>query len=243
MSLIHDALKKAQPPAGSPGKTEFPQFLQDTPEDKEKKKKNLRIIVLVVILAGAMTYMAYDKFFAGKHAKAPAVAAAIPKAEDAKSKQAEADRLKEDATKAFHQNNLDEALVRLTAASQLNPLDAEIWNNMGLISKRKGDAVKARDYFEKALQIKPECPECLNNLAVLDIKEGALDQAKERLSKAMSLSPDYADAAFHMAVISEEQGDKRLAAAYYKKFLSLKKDAPQKLMDDVRKHVEDLESE
>jgi tetratricopeptide (TPR) repeat protein len=243
MSLIHDALKKAQSPAEAAGKTEFPQFLQDTPEDKEKKKKNLRIIVLVIILAGAIAYMVYDKFFAGRPPKPAVAPVAAAKAVDTKTKEAEAEHLNEDAVKSVLQNNLDEAMVRLTAASQMDPLNAEIWNNMGLVSKRKGDAVKARGYFEKALQIKPDFPECLNNLAVLDMSEGALDLAKERLSKAMSLDPDYADAAFHMGIIAEEQGDNRLAAAYYKKFLALKRDSPQKLMDDVRQHVDDLESE
>lgn len=243
MSLIHDALKKAQAPSGTSGKTEFPQFLQDSPGDKEKSKKT-RIIVFAVILVGAMIYMGYDKFFAGKKgAPKPAGSVGAVASDDTSARQDEAKHLKDEAMKSFQQNNLDDAWIRLSTAGQLNPLDADIWNNMGLISKRKGDVVKAREFYEKSLQMKPDCVECLNNLAVLDMDEGNPTKAKERLTKAMSLDSNYADAAFHMAVIEEELGDVRLAVAYYKKFVELKRNAPQKLIDDVRRHVDDMESE
>ena len=242
MSLIHDALKKAQSPEQGSPKGEFAQFLGEATDEKDKKK-SIRIIILAVVLVGSIVYITYNKFFSTRQGTEPRHAnLKTSAAGDAQSKQIEARRLKGDAVRAFSQNRLDEAWIRLTTAGQLDPLDYEIWNNMGLISRRKGDMIKARDLFEKALQIKADCVECLNNLAVLDLDEGNVSQAREKLSKAMSINPNYADAAFHMAIIEDQQGETRLAIAYYKKFLELKKDAPQKLIDDVRRHVGDLET-
>lgn len=244
MSLIHDALKKAQAPSAGSPKADFPQFLKDGSPDKEKIKKNIRIIALAVVLFAAMVYMVYDKFYAGKSKPITSKASAVTaEADDPKARQEQADKLKEEGIKAVKANRLEDAWIRLSTAGQLDPLDATVWNNMGLISRRKGDVIKAREFFEKALQIKPECPECLNNLAILDMEDANYPQAKERLAKALSLNPQYADAAFHMALIAEEQGDFRLAAAYYKKFIETKKDAPGDLLDQVRKHVTDLETE
>jgi len=246
MSLIHDALKKAQAPSPDAAKTEFPQFLQDVPDGEGKPKLNVRTIVLAIILVGTIGFLVYQKFSPEKPPK-PAAAVADKSAattvEDEKSRQAEVSRLKEEAIKAFRQNNLDDAWVRLSTASQIEPRDAQLWNNMGLVSKRKGDIAKAREFYEKALQIKPDYPECLNNLAILDMDEGNFELAQERLVKALSLNPQYADAAFHLAVVAEEREDIRLAVSFYKKFLSLAKDGEPQLLEDVRRHVATIESE
>ena len=241
MSLIHDALKKAGAPSENQDRSQLPQFMQEMAEDKPKS--NIRIIVLVVILVAAGIYMVYDRFVAGKPRPIARVAASADALDEAKSKEIQIKRLKSEAIKSFSKNNLEDAWVRFSTAGQLDPTDHEIWNGMGIVSKRKGDIVKSREFFEKALQMKPDYPECLNNIAVLDMDEGNLNGAKERFAKALSLRSDYADPAFNLAIIAEQEGDLRLAAAYYKKFIELKKDAPQKLLDDIRTHVTDIESE
>jgi len=247
MSLIHDALKKAEKPLPETGKERFPQFMQDPKEALDKPKSNVRVIILVIILVCSLGYMFYQKFYAGRphkpffseSTKKPSADAAASKG----GKQGETVRLKDEAVNSFRQNNLDDAWVRLSTASQIDPHDPQIWNNLGLISRKRGDIVKAREYFERALQIKPEYPECLNNLAVIDINDGNFDIAQERLRKAFSINPQYADAAFHLALIAEKSGDIRVATSFYKKFLELAKDADPQFSEDVKRHVANIEVE
>jgi len=247
MSLIHDALKKAQAPSADEGKKEFPQFLQDNPQEEGKSISKKRTLVLAILLVISLFFLVYQKFFAGKPQAITAAQNAAKSSgkmlEDSKTKQAEVIRLKEEAFKSFKKDNFEDAWIRLSTASQLDPQDSQIWNNMGLVSKRKGDVAKAREFFEKSLQLKPECPECLNNLAVLDIDEGNLKQAQGRLTKALSLNPQYADATFHLALTQEQQGDISKAVIFYKKYLELATDASPQLVDQVRRHILDLGSE
>ena len=42
-----------------------------------------------------------------------------------------------------------------TKAKNINPLDATVWNNLGIIYARKSEAIRAKEYFEKAIQLDP----------------------------------------------------------------------------------------
>ena len=247
MSLIHDALKKAEKDTPDAGRGRFPQFMQDSKDPLNKSKLNTRVIVLVVILICALGYLYYEKFYTGKSNKMflsdLAKQSTADVSPEEKTKRGEVVRLKDEAVKSFRQNNLDDAWVRLSTASQIDSNDPQIWNNLGLMSKKRGDIVKAREYFERALHIKPDYPECLNNLAVIDIDDGNLDIAQERLRKAFSSNPQYADATFNMALVAEKRGDTKVATGFYRKFIELAKDADPQLLEDVRRHVAVIETE
>lgn len=249
MSLIHDALKRIEQPVKESSDKSIPKHLQIPGEEDEAfdSRKKTRLLALVVVLIAVVGYFIYQKIFMGKlddtRVQAQIMDAAPAQTNILNGRREEVVQLKETAVKSFELGNLDDAWVRLSTAGQLSPTDSEIWNNMGLISKRRGENGKAREFYEKAIQLKADCAECLNNLAVLDMDEGDFSSALELLEKAISIREEYPEAFFHLAIISEKQGDFITAVDYYKKFLATSKSASTQFLDEVRKHVTDLASE
>lgn len=238
MSLIHDALKKAQEQQKAPPGEGLGQFQEYAGE--EKPKFNKRTIVLVAVLFVALAIFAYMKFSSNGSPKpllpgqAGEVPAQVPGAQDVGG-------LKKSAIDAYRSDNLETAWTSISTASQLEPKDPEIWNNMGLIARKRGDVAKAREAYQKALELKPDYPEALNNLAVLDMQAGNNTQAEQYLQKALKLSAAYPEANFHYAMLLEQKGDKKQAVDYYKRFLDVSKDMPSSIVDQVRDHVMEIE--
>lgn len=52
-------------------------------------------------------------------------------------------------------SDIDGAHNSYTKAKNINPLDATVWNNLGIIYARKSEAIRAKEYFEKAIQLDP----------------------------------------------------------------------------------------
>ena len=236
VSLIHQALKKAEKPAEPKKKNIF--STPPSTDFKPKSNLNKRTIVLGVIVVCALGIALYLRL-SGTSSK-PAPTPKVPGAEDTASQQlsrAEATRLKDSAALAYRSGDLNQAWIGLNAAYQINKKDPEILNNLGFISKRRGNKVEARRYYEQALSLRPDYPECLNNIAVLDMEEGKDESAKERLTRALAINPHYADANFNMALISERMGDDEGAVKYYLTFLRNAQNANPTFLEEVRKHV------
>lgn len=80
----------------------------------------------------------------------------------------------------------EKALAYNTEAMEYDDEDAITLDNMGQIHYRLlGDKVKAKEYFEKALEIKPGQIDTLYFLAQYDLEAGDTEAAKEKLEKAM----------------------------------------------------------
>ena len=247
MSLIHDALKKVEKTSDTLQKKDIPKHLEIEEGQQNKPKVNMRTIILIVVLVGSLGYFAYQKIFSKKlqdiaisTVKTEAISVRATRVNE---RTEEVIKLKESAVKSFKLNNLEDAWVRFSTAGQLDPVEPEIWNNMGLIAKKRGDYEKAHEFYEKALQIKPDYPECLNNIAVIDIENGDYDAATLLLNKAISINEEFPDAYFHLALIAEKKDDLDSAVDYYKKFLQKAKDVPMQLVDEIRMHVTDISTD
>ncbi|HPQ80589.1 MAG TPA: tetratricopeptide repeat protein [bacterium] len=238
MSLIHEALKKAQDKEKALPGSGLASFQEQV--EPPKSGLNMRTIVLGSVLLLAVGFFVYTKFLSGDKdaSKAPTPAPAIaPQAIGEK----DAGRLKKNAIDAYTADDLDSAWASLSTASNLDPKDPEIWNNMGLVARKRGDLLRARQCYEKALEIKPDYPEALNNIAVLSLQGGDVAKAQGYLEKAVKLSPAYPEGNFHLAMVYEQKGEKSKAVEYYKRFLEVSGNLPSNMVDQVRDHVMGLE--
>lgn len=234
MSLIHDALKKAQDKERAPLGSGLASYQDDVVSPKPPLP--VRTIILVAILVVALAVFAYLKFWGSKEEVASA-----PPVPIAGTGQPDAARLKQKAADAYGADDLDGAWESLSAANRLDEKDPEIWNNLGLVARKRGDLVKAREAYGKALELKPDYPEALNNLAVLSMQSGDTAKAQELLEKALKVQPTYPEANFHLALISEQKGEKAKAIEHYKRFLQVGSGLPSSVVDRVRDHVMEIE--
>lgn len=82
--------------------------------------------------------------------------------------------------------NCEKAIAFNNEAYEYDDEDAITLDNLGQTYYRLvGDKVKAREYFEKALEVKPGQIDTLYFLAQYDIEEGKKDDAKTKLEKAL----------------------------------------------------------
>ncbi len=82
--------------------------------------------------------------------------------------------------------NCEKAISFNTEAYEYDDEDAITLDNLGQTYYRLvNDKVKAREYFEKALEVKPGQIDTLYFLAQYDIEEGKKDAAKAKLEKAL----------------------------------------------------------
>ena len=238
MSLIHDALKKAESggekaPLGS-GLSAF----QPSPEEP-KKKLSTTTIILGVVFIGALAYFAYTKLSSKETQTAtPAASSGLSVVSEGGGDIAQ---LKKSALDAYKSEDFDTAWTNLSRASSINANDPEIWNNLGLVARKRGDVAKARDAYTKALALKADYPEALNNLAALEMQSGNNDQARDLLQQALKVSPNYPEANFHLALLYDQGGEKEKAVEYYKKFLNVGKSFPQSVVESIRDRIIELE--
>lgn len=79
----------------------------------------------------------------------------------------------------------EKALSYNTEAYEYDDEDSITLDNLGQTYYRLGhDKVKAKEYFEKAIEVKPGQIDTLYFLAQYDIEEGKKDAAREKLEKA-----------------------------------------------------------
>lgn len=240
MSLIHEALKKAEKKTTDGAKTSNSVLQSFDPA--KKKQANVRTIGLIVVLVVAIIIALYLRL-SGPSKKTAESDDQSPQTQvsAAQMSQVEVTRLKKSADEAFASGDMNQAWAILTAANQITADDPEILNNLGLVAKRRGDIEEAKKYYDQALKLKPDYPECISNLAVVEMEEGNYAQAKLSLARALSLRPNFADASFNMAVAYEHEGNLKEAVKYYMQFLQHAQDVKPTFIEEVRKHVIQIE--
>lgn len=80
-------------------------------------------------------------------------------------------------------------LRRLSADSERDPFDPELWSRMGLIYDEGGDTAGAKDCYERAIQLDPVDPLAHSILGGLLRRMARLDEAREALETSLSLQP------------------------------------------------------
>ncbi len=93
------------------------------------------------------------------------------------------------------------------------------------------DFDKAKSLYQAVLDRNPRNSTALYKLGVMYMKQGAFVKGRTELLKAISIDPELSRACFNLGVLYSTQGetyDVEKAAFFFKKYLTLDPDAPQK---------------
>ncbi len=92
------------------------------------------------------------------------------------------------------QDRLPEAAQLADAARRHHPRQTDLFNNLGIAFRKRGQLDQASRAYETALSIQPDNPVLLYNAAVVDFLLEADDQARARLARALTLRSDFPSA-------------------------------------------------
>lgn len=137
---------------------------------------------------------------------------------------------------------LEEARSNLEKVTILEPRNAEIYNNLGMVLKKLGRNEEAFEQYQRALSIDPNCAECYNNLGVLYLSNRNTTEAEVQFQKAISLKPDYANPYFHLGLLLEARGDLTGARKNYQKFVDLARGVDASFLLKIQQRISSLES-
>lgn len=235
MSLIHDALKKAQDkekaPIGS-GLTAF----QDLPEGK-KLALTKRTIVLIALVVVALGFLAYNRF-SSPDAPAPtdiptskfgptpgAVApgqAAAPAPEVTPGGAGEAP----DAVPGQAPGGAQAGAAQPAPGLGTGAEGAEQSSDVVLMNRRAIEAFK-NDELDSALAsirsaavLAPKSAQVWNNKGFIEKKFGELEEARRSYEKALELKPDYPETLNNLAMLEYAEGKPSTARELLQKTLT-----------------------
>ena len=119
---------------------------------------------------------------------------------------------------------LDDALIAIQRALELDPKDANSYSNLGIILNDLGRFKQAETAHMQALLLKPNFIEAHYNLGNTFKKLDRLEDAEASYKKAISLKPDYALAHSNLGNVMIDLGRLGQAEASYRKAIALKPD-------------------
>jgi Flp pilus assembly protein TadD len=118
-------------------------------------------------------------------------------------------------------NRLAEAKSWLDKALELDPEEAVLWNNAGVLSRRTGDTADAERRFVHAANRNPRLMSVVNNLVALYLDRGDATRAaywKDRADHLLRHDPFYQ---YSVAERSAEAGNYQEAVRYYRRAIAL----------------------
>lgn len=119
---------------------------------------------------------------------------------------------------------LNELIMLLKKAIQLNYDFPDAHNNLGVAYRKKGNIDLAIASYKTALQLKPNYPEAYNNLANAMKDKGDLSAAVCFYKKALRLRYDYPEAHNSLGIALQHKGNLNDAISSYKTALLLRPD-------------------
>jgi hypothetical protein len=96
---------------------------------------------------------------------------------------------------AYLENNeLEKAIIHLSAAAQMNPQDVTTYNNLGIAFARQKKDIFAEACFQQAIFLNPDIAQPHFHLAVIKINQRAFGEAMSHLNEAVRLAPNWTEA-------------------------------------------------
>ncbi|MBF0522819.1 MAG: tetratricopeptide repeat protein [Candidatus Omnitrophica bacterium] len=108
----------------------------------------------------------------------------------------------------------DKALKEYQETLVLNPLEAMVHNNIGLIYMNRERLEEAEAEYKQEISIFPQYANVYFNLGILYYKEGKMAEAVEAWKKTVELEPKYVEAYKYLAVYYYSQKDFTQASFY-----------------------------
>lgn len=233
MSLIHDALKKAEQ---EKKQTEPPKNFLNNPIIPDRLKSFKPKPILFILLGLSLLLLVYFRLV-----KKPADPYLIPSPKGATGDlnlPEDPLLLKKTGLNFFKEGKFPQSLATWEKLTLLLPTDAEVYNNMGLTLKKMGQKEEAYQAYTRAMALQKDYPEPHNNLGVLYLNDGEKEKAKAHFQEAADLDKNYAEPYLNLAVIFEQEGNFKQALSYYGKFLELSPEVEKGLQEKIERKMD-----
>ncbi len=135
---------------------------------------------------------------------------------------------------------LPEAISQYQKAISTNPKYEKAHHNLAVAYYLQGYYERALMELKLALDCYPKNPETYNNLGLIYRKQKDLYRAKRIFEKGLSVAPNYGPIHYNLALTLEDEGDWKGAVFHYRRFLDLAPEHRPKLVQKVKRHLEDL---
>lgn len=237
MSLLHDALKKAEK-TGSAAQGGQGVFLDS---ERSTGSSNKRIFVLSAVASLLLLFVTYQKFV-----KKPAAPGGPSRAAPVvQSDTRDGGKLLEEAQKLIQQGRYEDArgsLEKAVFTALPDTRKAEAYNNLGFVLKKLGRTEEAFQRYQKALALDPQCAECRNNLGVLYLSNRDFTEAETHFQEALKARPDYAEPHLHLALLLEARGDYAGAKKRYLEYTKLARGVSADFLVKIQERIAALEA-
>jgi tetratricopeptide (TPR) repeat protein len=120
--------------------------------------------------------------------------------------------------------DFERAIADYDKAIQLNPADANAFNNRGVVYAARGDYSSAVADLTQAIQLEPDNPVAYYSRGNVYVLSGGYDEAIADLDKVLQLRPDSPETYFSRGRIYTLKGDLRRAKTDLEAALRLSKD-------------------
>ncbi len=257
MSIIHDALKKAQTEEKASGEHDGASVSGSALETRKPYTLIMVLAIVVGVMAlGTLVWRFGPLLMAKKQSRnsnAPASTASAamssprvtaPGVNPAESEAANLDQKVRNAERFLRIGDFAaaESIFRAVLASGEGNR-AELANNLGLTLKRRGRLKEALGYYDQALEYEQNMAEVLNNRAVLFRKLKRYTDAESDLKSALKIKPGYPEALFNLGVVYEASGKKLAALEAYRKYLEDSSHEPGLVAPRIRQRISYVEAE
>jgi tetratricopeptide (TPR) repeat protein len=111
-----------------------------------------------------------------------------------KIKETDPTKLLRQGNSFFEKGQYDQSIAYFNKAVEIDPKDAEAYNNRGVAYDNKGQYDKAIADCTKAIEINPEYELPYNNRCCVYYKRGRYDNAVADCARAIKINPSYAAA-------------------------------------------------
>lgn len=91
----------------------------------------------------------------------------------------------------LEKNELELAVIHLSAAAEMNPDDVTTFNNLGIAYARQKKDSLAESCFRNAILLNPRIAQPHFHLSIIKMKRGLLNEAIEHINEAVRLAPDW----------------------------------------------------
>ncbi len=257
MSIIHDALKKAQSAGKGTGAED-----QEPGKRPPGRKRELRSVLLIVAIVVGVVALGTIVWRVGSVMRARSIMAkagvsvpvqsekvsvgkvAVPVKPKDKSDSGKLDEVLRNAERFLRLGDLNRAEEGFRKVLESGKGDRpELICNLGLVLKRKGRYKEALGLYNEALKIRPDFAEALNNRAVVFRKMKQYAKAEADLKRALELRQGYSEAQFNLAAVYEASGKKLKALDTYRSYLSNPDRDPGMVDPRVRQRISFVEAE
>jgi Tfp pilus assembly protein PilF len=131
------------------------------------------------------------------------------------------DHLLQAAFEYYQAGNLHQAEHVCREILRMQPDNAEIYNNLGLILIEKGQPDEAIPCFHKAIQLNPNCVDAYYTLGVIFQDKMLFDDAIAWYTQALSFDPNRTDAYYNLGIAFRDTLNINEAIACYQNALRL----------------------